>query len=136
MNPNQNFFRKIDKFIDWLKSTSGISAIEGFQFNGVPIFKAILLEKKEKKERYDEIKTSFEWWSISLLISLSFYGCSTSLSTITHPHIQYYIYQVVMWVMYIKLTEPFFDRKYAWLSLQIIILIKCKERFWSDVSGA
>ena len=42
--------KKIDKFIDWLKSTSGISAIEGFQFNGVPIFKAILLEKKEKKE--------------------------------------------------------------------------------------
>ena len=42
--------KKIDKFIDWLKSTSGISAIEGFQFNEVPIFKAILSEKKEKKE--------------------------------------------------------------------------------------
>ena len=42
--------KKIDRFIDWLKSSSGISAVEGFQINGAPIFKAILIEKKEIKE--------------------------------------------------------------------------------------
>tara|TARA_B000000532_G_scaffold44537_1_gene33611 strand:+ start:3694 stop:4470 length:777 start_codon:yes stop_codon:yes gene_type:complete len=41
---------KIEKFIDWLRSPSGISAIEGFQFNGTPMFKALKFEKQNEKE--------------------------------------------------------------------------------------
>ena len=41
---------KIEKFIDWLRSPSGISAIEGFQFNGTPMFKALQFEKQTEKE--------------------------------------------------------------------------------------
>ena len=47
---DESKLKKIDRFIDWLKSSSGISAIEGFELNGAQIFKALQLEKKETQE--------------------------------------------------------------------------------------
>ena len=47
---DESKLKKIYRFIDWLKSSSGISAIEGFELNGAQIFKSLKLEKKEIQE--------------------------------------------------------------------------------------
>ncbi len=51
---DQEKIKKMNRFISWLKSSSGISAIEGFSIDGSPAFKAVPRQEELKKEQVFE----------------------------------------------------------------------------------